>query len=253
MKFDSIIFDMDGVLVTNDSYNQAIIRTVDFVLQNIYGKKTSAGSKEIGAMKKITGFNNDWDVSFALIKLLKQEVKIDEFKREVLKITPGVRQSKKYKETKDIFQSYYLGEKIFKKVYSRQCPVIVKRGLIEFEEMLLEIKILESLSRKYKLAIATSRPRFEAIFAVRFQKITPKYISEKFIIAKEDCKREKPYPDPLLEAKKRIKAIKPVYIGDTINDVIAAKKAGMFSIYVGEEQIGDYKVKSVNELKEVLI
>ena len=46
---------------------------------------------------------------------------------------------------------------------------------------------------------------------------------------------------------KRIKSKQPIYIGDTINDVIAAKKAGMKSVFVGND-LGDYQIKNVNNL-----
>ncbi len=251
-KTDGIIFDMDGVLVTNDSYNQAIINTVNFMLKR-ERKSIKTDLEDINAMKKITGFNNDWDVSFALVKLLGKRVETKEFKKEVKLITPAIRKTVNYKYVKDVFQSFYRGKVIFKKVYKRNALFNINEGLIETETMLLDINILKNLSLKYKLAIATSRPRFEAIYAANFQKISPGIILEENIIAKEDCKREKPFPDPLMEAKKRMSVNNPIYVGDTINDVIAAKKAGMECMYVGKEKIGDYQINDVNNLKEIFL
>jgi HAD superfamily hydrolase (TIGR01548 family) len=222
-------------------------------MQKKLNKQLRASFKEIYAMKKIAGFNNDWDVSFALIDLLINDIGIEDFRKKVIMITPKIRKSGKYQEIKDIFQSYYLGFELFRKVYNRAPIIKINTGLITAEKKLLSIGILEQLSRKYKLAIATSRPRFEAVFATNYQEISPRIIDENFIIAKEDCKREKPFPDPLIEAAKRIRASKSVYIGDTVNDVIAAKKAGMISIYVGKETIGDYQVKSVNKIAGILL
>lgn len=135
----------------------------------------------------------------------------------------------------------------------RESPLNLNSGLMENEKMLIDINILNSLSSLYKLAIATSRPKFEALFAAKFQKITPEFISQYAIVAKEDCKKEKPNPDPLIEAQKRIDGKKSVYIGDTINDVIAAKKAGMFSIYIGTQNLGDMRFNNVNQIKEYLL
>jgi phosphoglycolate phosphatase-like HAD superfamily hydrolase len=45
----------------------------------------------------------------------------------------------------------------------------------------------------------------------------------------------------------------PVYIGDTINDVIAAKAAGMVSIYIGNENYGDITLTDISQLQEVLL
>lgn len=253
IECDSIIFDMDGVLISNDSYNLATIRTVEYFLSESEGTEVEVTTDEISAIKKIAGFNNDWDMSYALVYLLKRRIMLSNFKKQITKITPIIRRSVRYKTIKDIFQSYYLGKQLFQNIYKRQPPISNEKGLIEKEEILLEKKILESLMKKYKLAIATSRPRFEALFAARIQKISPTFIKEEYIVAKEDVKREKPSPDPLLEAKKRIKGKKSVYIGDTINDIIAAKKAGMLSIFIGKENLGDYQVSDVNKLKEVLL
>lgn len=236
---DSIIFDMDGVLVSNSSYCQAIKETVELFLFKKFGIKKIVNAKYIEAVKKIKGFNNDWDTSYALIKLLGAGNKIKQFPLQIEFVTPKIRKSRQYREIKDLFQSVYLGDKL--------------NGLITRELLLIEMELLKSLSERYPLGIATSRPKFEALFAVRNLKISPRFIKEEYIVAKEDCQKEKPYPDPLLEAKKRIKANKAVYIGDTINDVIAAQKAEMVCIYVGNENIGDYRVNKVNQIKELLL
>lgn len=52
------------------------------------------------------------------------------------------------------------------------------------------------------------------------------------IVAAEDVKRHKPNPDPLLKAAKKLR-VKPrdcAYIGDSIYDVIAAKRAKMLAL-----------------------
>lgn len=103
------------------------------------------------------------------------------------------------------------------------------------------------------MGIATSRPRQEALFTAFNLDITPQLIREDFIVAKEDAIREKPDPAPLVEAVKRLKSRNPIYIGDTINDVIAAQKAGMPSIFIGEKNLGDYQFTNVNQIQEILL
>lgn len=67
---------------------------------------------------------------------------------------------------RDIFQEWYLGEKIFKEVYTREPRLRGKKGLIEDEGPLLEINKIRStlnrLSNKgWVLGIATGRPLSE--------------------------------------------------------------------------------------------
>ncbi len=45
----------------------------------------------------------------------------------------------------------------------------------------------------------------------------------------------------------------PVYVGDTINDVIAAKKANIPCIFVGKGKLGDMQITDINNLQEVLL
>lgn len=253
-QYDSVIFDMDGVLVdVANSYRLAIKKTVETVLANQYDKNVTVMMSDIDAMKRIPGFNNDWDLSYALIKLLARGIEQGDFSRTTIALDWQTKNSTEYQSIKDIFQSYYLGEKLFIKIYKRKPPVSTSQGLIANETLLLDLSILQSLSKVYRLGIATSRPRFEALFALKNLGITPDFIDEDNIIAQEDSPREKPFPDPLLLAQKRLQSKSPVYIGDSINDLLAASKAGMPCIFVGTNQEADFQVTVTNQIKDILL
>lgn len=208
---DTVIFDVDGVLIdVSNSYRQAIIRTV----QKFSKKKIS--DKEINDIKAIPGFNNDWDVSYALSKGIRTPI-------------GKQRESKKYLQMKDYFQKIYLGE------------------LIENEQPLISKKTLEKLrSLGIGFGIVTSRPRVEALFVLRKFGIVPQYIKEENIIALEDCDEEKPSPKPVLLVKKMLGAANPVFIGDTESDRLSATGAGIRFVFCGKD------IPSVNQIFEVL-
>ncbi len=253
-KCDAIIFDMDGVLVdVSKSYRQAIKLTVEYVLQNKYDLKLKVASSEIETMKLIPGFNNDWDLSFALIELLAKRINQTDFKKNISALNEQIKKSADYLSAKDIFQSYYLGEKLFLELYQRPAPIIFKNGLIKNETLLLDLAILKKLSRKYKIGVATGRPKFEALFALRNLKLSPELIKERYAVGKEDAKREKPFPEPLLEAAKLLKSNKPIYIGDSVNDLVAAKAAKMPCIFVGKNLKADFIVDKTNQIKRILL
>jgi phosphoglycolate phosphatase-like HAD superfamily hydrolase len=67
---DCALFDVDGVLLdTRKSYNTAISKTVDFVIQHITGRSNLNGlvNQEIILKFRYTGgFNNDTDTSYAI-------------------------------------------------------------------------------------------------------------------------------------------------------------------------------------------
>ncbi len=252
-KFDAIIFDMDGVLIDESkSYRLAIEMTVNNFLEK-NGIKTKITQEEVRIIKSIPQFNNDWDVSFVLISLIEQCINIKDYINKVKPVTPQARKTKKYLQVKDIFQSYYLGEKLFRKIYNRSPTLFWKRGLNLSDSLLIDKTLLDFLVKEYKLGIATSRPRFEALFTAKNLNITPQFIKEEFIVTKEDALKEKPDPAPLLEIIKRIKAKNPIYIGDTINDVIATQKAGMPCIFIGEKNLGDYQFTNVNQIQEIFL
>lgn len=178
-----ILFDMDGVLIdVSNSYRLAIKKTAE------YFTNTEVNFKEINSYKKITGYNNDWDLTQAII--LKRGKKVP--KQEII----------------NKFQEYYLGKNF--------------NGLIKNEKWLANNKLIKELSKKYSLGIVTGRPRVEAKYALKTNNAT-KYFP--IIIAMEDVEKDKPNPQGILKALKLLNSKKGVYLGDTINDKKAAKRA----------------------------
>lgn len=249
-RVDGIIFDMDGVLIdVSRSYRLVIEKTVNYFLEKANIKKRVA-QKDISLIKTISGFNNDWDVSFALIQLVRTGIRKKDFIKHTKPLPLKTRDTKAYQEIKDIFQLFYLGSTLYKKTEQKEPPLTLK-GFIYDERCLISANLLDKLKNNFKLGIATSRPRKEALFAVQNFKLQ-KYFLEKYIIAQEDTKYEKPHPAPLLAAKTAMKALSPVYIGDSINDCIAAEKAHMPCVYIGNNKLGDYQIKTVNDIMEIL-
>lgn len=253
IKTDSIIFDMDGVLVdVSQSYRLAIEKTVNFFLVK-RGITAKATQKDVNALKGLVGFNNDWDTSFVLIDLLSKGVEKEKFSKMAKPLKLAVRKTREYQKMKDIFQTFYLGNLLFEKIEKRKAPLDGVDGFILKESCLISKKLLDKLlNMNLKLGIATSRPRQEALFAIKKFGLQ-KFFSKQCIITQEDTKREKPDPAPLLEAKGRLKAKNPIYIGDSLSDVLAASRAKMFCVYVGKEKLGDIQINNINQLLKVLL
>jgi HAD superfamily phosphatase len=226
LRKKAILFDMDGVLVdVNQSYRLTIKKTVE------YFTKQTVTNRDIQKLKEKSGFNNDWDLSEALI--LGRGVKISK---------NGVIQK---------FQSFYLGEKDTK-------------GLINNEKWLLPKKTLTNLSQKYSIGIVTGRPKAEALYILK------KFGVEKYfdtLIAMEDYPPSKAKPDPfsINLALKQLNCSAAVYLGDSLDDIIAAKRAGIQSIGIPppgnsskilnsllKKNGADIVLKNCNKLTEVL-
>ncbi len=230
-RIDALIWDMDGVIVdVTNSYREAIRQTAQYFLN----RKVS--NLEVQCIKAITGMNNDWDATYSLIKNIKDSSQIK-------------KNSTEYLEYKNYFQSIYLGEKLFNQCY-KKISQIKKDGLINAEKLFINSTMLDSLKRTYKkMGIATGRPRFEANYLLSKYKID-KYFDS--VICMEDTILHKPNPEPILEVIKKLEAKSTIYIGDSINDVEAAKSAGIKSIFIGSENLGDLNFINTNKLLNYL-
>jgi HAD superfamily hydrolase (TIGR01548 family) len=181
----ALIFDMDGVLVNvKDSYRLAIKKTAEFFL------KKQIEPEEIQKLKNSGGYNNDWDLTEALIKNNKVKVEKD-------KII-------------DKFQKYYLGKNF--------------KGFIKSEKWLLDKGVLTRLKSKYKLAILTGRPKKEAMYALKRFKVKDFF---EIVITMDDLPDDKQKPDPfgVQLVMKKLKVKDAIYFGDVVDDIIMASRA----------------------------
>jgi len=192
-----VLFDMDGVLVdVSGSYRRAIEETVYFFTGCEVNPVTIQRYKDQG------GFNDDW--------VLTHEI-VGDYGMEVTK-TRVVHE----------FQRRYRGENW--------------DGFIMEERPLVKTETLQELrDQGHLLGIVTGRPRAEAHWALdRFG--WRKFFSLLVPREKQDD-RTKPDPFPLLYALGILNAaglsIQPqesVYIGDSVDDMTAARAANMHAI-----------------------
>jgi histidinol-phosphate aminotransferase len=232
---ESIIFDMDGVLIdVTESYRQAIVLTANYLL----GKETIKAS-DVDEIKAIPGFNNDWDVTYVLYALAKQNRLKRDWSKIAKAMLPVDRKSQEFLQIFSVFQTYYLGSKMFIDTYKETPPFNYSNSLIAKEKCLIKPNFLKQLIKMgYKIAIATGRPKTEALEAIRLARLTS-YFSANNLVALEDVTLEKPSPEPLLLAQKIINAQKSIYVGDTQNDKIAAKAANMDFYFISTIRDGD--------------
>lgn len=213
MKADGVIFDIDGVLVdVSESYREAIRLSAGYVL----GREVDVG--EVDEIKRIPGMNNDWDAAYAIAKGLNSAEGIE-------------RESGEYEKVKAKFQELYLG------------------GLRDKEKILIREETLRELKgRGIALGIVTGRPREEALYVLR--EFIPEFFSGECIVAMEDCECEKPDPEPIKLAIRRMGCGSPVYVGDTISDKMAAENAGIPFVSVVEGLGADIRINDVNGILE---
>ncbi len=193
LRPQALLYDMDGVLVdVSRSYRKVIAKTAE------YFTKKGVSERDVQEIKQIGGYNNDWDATEALI--VKQGVKVEKSKI-IAK-----------------FQEYYLGKG-------------EKPGMIENERWMLARKKLEMLASRYALGIVTGRPRAEAEYALKAAGCEGIF---EVIVAMEDCPEGKSKPDPygIQLALRKMGRTQGIYVGDSGDDMKAAKAAGITGIGV---------------------
>src|SRR3989344_853460 len=150
----------------------------------------SVSPAEIQSYKNRGDLNNDWDLTEAIIK--------DKGKRIEKNLIIGR------------FQYYYNQFK-------------------ESEKWLFDRDILIELSKNYKLAILTGRPREEAYEPLKNNNVEGLFA---VVVAMEDVSRQKPDPEGLLKILGRYPGMEAYYFGDTIDDMKAAVSANVTPIGV---------------------
>jgi HAD superfamily hydrolase (TIGR01548 family) len=310
--FDALIFDMDGVLIdVFASYRAATRQTVQIYFETCLGLAPFAGDlvarEDIDAFKFAGGFNNDWDLTAALVKyflshiertrrfsgLLPEEQPRKRATQELLaflrdagtRIETTVEQLARQKDipaftravrdagggldavwrilgsrgdellfatgdpratnlVKRIFEEIYIGEEIFHAEYGEPPLIYHGDGLIRRETLIPNRQSLQSLNQLVPLGIATGRPRNQATFALRAYNIEKFFralvthednvdAAEKhFVATGQRVSFGKPHPFSLVYAARQIAPAKSrcAYIGDTLDDVRAAKAAGLIAI-----------------------
>ena len=336
---DAVIFDCDGVLIdVRNSCNKAITRAVTYIIEELIGNKFSEEliSKEtIYMFKKSGGFNNDWDLAYALLvciifnlpqnfqerfsqhvntnssennfgrllsfkkkfakkynfngiigtlkDALKQYAKIvdDSGIRRIEKelstlsnfdvLDTAIRQFLSYPGKvgesllTTIFEEMFCGPDLFKKIYKQESRIYKKRGLINYEHVIIYPETLNKLTSilgKANFGIASGRPYQLAKYTLNG--ILERFIS-KALVFLEDVEAaeskagrnnglgislKKPNPFSLIKSSEGLMPFKfALYIGDSIEDLVMVRKISKKNprfVFIGVYNNSDFKNEILN-------
>ncbi|RJQ33012.1 MAG: hypothetical protein C4562_01840 [Actinobacteria bacterium] len=250
---DGLVLDIDGVVLeVSESFRQCISQTTQYYFHQILkyqGQAKLIEPQETTLFKNAGGFNNDWDLTFAvclfyLVKTLKfDEKNVGILRRQAPFLQDWVRSlapggglkgakkslldnlSKKDKQQvlslwntaliKQIFQELFGGVDYCRRLYGFDPRYIKEKGLINKEEILIDKELLSPFWPK--VGILTGRTKEEVQIAV--EKITIiNQIDDDFIVYDDGNSMVKPHPDSLIKLSARMGLSRGVYIGDTVDD-----------------------------------
>ena len=290
-EIDSIVFDCDGVLVDiTNSYDLAIQRTTNYVLKEIANLKKfdPVTSKIIDGFKATGGFNDEVDLTYAAIISLAAANILNkngnQFIFDVIENADqtGIKSVEKFleslkvdfselKEKLDypgrheenllytIFDQIFYGPELYKKLFNKN-STFTEEGLIENDIVLIKKELLDKLKKKFgnKIAIVSGRGMKSIRYSLK--ELLDEFNVENSVFLEDELRElAKPNPDSLLRTFKGIGASHCLFVGDSMEDFIMARKATemgnkiTFCGIIGTSKFPDEKRKLFEEQKATLI
>ncbi len=255
-RVDAIVFDCDGVLIDiTKSYDMAIIKTARHVLEKIVKVDTliDVDFKIIDGFKSTGGFNDEVDLTYAAVISLAAAKKLGKdqtnFIFEVIRNSDstGIVSVEKYIEKQvdisgvkkqlsypgighesplsQIFDQLFYGPELYQKLFNRVSS-FSDPGLIEQDDVILDEVLIQRLQKKFgsKIAMVTGRGKESVGYSLKL--LLAKFdLSHSMFLEDEPRKLAKPNPQSLLSSIDGMKSISTIYVGDSMEDLIMAKKA----------------------------
>jgi len=254
-EIDAIIFDCDGVLIDiTKSYDLAIIKTTQYILKN-FAKIDDAidvDFKIIDGFKSTGGFNDEVDLTYAAIISLVAAKKLEkdqtDFVFDVIKNadSSGIISVEKYLENLvdisdikkqlsypgthkqnplyQIFDQLFYGPRLYQKLFKNPSKFF-ESGLIEQDDVILNNSLIEKLQKKFnsKVAMVTGRGKESVSYSLK--ELLEKFDLKNSIFLEDELRElAKPNPQPLLNSIKGMNSTSTLYVGDSMEDFIMAKK-----------------------------
>ena len=254
-KIDGIIFDCDGVLIDiTKSYDLTIIKTTQYVLEKFANITDSINVdfKIIDGFKSTGGFNDEVDLTYAAIISLVAAQKLEKNQTEFIfdvivnADSSGILSVEKYIENLidiseiknqlsypgthhqnplyQIFDQLFYGPKLYEKLFQNKSQ-FTEPGLIEQDDVILNESLLELLQKKFdsKITMVTGRGKESVSYSLKemLQKFN---LTNSVFLEDESRDLAKPNPKPLFDSIKGINSNVTLYVGDSMEDFIMAKK-----------------------------
>ena len=254
-SIDTIIFDCDGVLIDiTKSYDLAIVKTTQYVLEN-YSKiinSINVDFKIIDGFKSTGGFNDEVDLAYAAILSLVAAKKLQkdptEFIFDVIKNSDsnGIVTVEKYLQNQtdiseiknqlsypgthhdnplyQIFDQLFYGSELYKKLFDKDSK-FSEPGLIEQDDVIINNSLLELLEKRFnsKIAMVTGRGKESVNYSLK-ELLARFNLKNSVFLEDESRDLAKPNPKPLLDSIKGMNGTSTLYVGDSMEDLIMAKR-----------------------------
>ena len=254
--FDSIIFDCDGVLVDiTNSYDQTIVKTAKYVLETLakISDSIKIDFKIIDGFKSTGGFNDEVDLTYATIlsivaakKLKKDQTEfinlviknsdstgiksVETFLKNQVDISEIIEQLSYPGSHKDnilyqIFDQLFYGPELYSKLF-KNTSKFSESGLIENDIVIFNNDLSDKLENKFNKQISMVTGRGKESVKYSLKNLLEKFdLQNSMFLEDEPRELAKPNPQSLVKSITGMKSKSCLYVGDSMEDFIMAKKA----------------------------
>jgi len=290
-EFDSIIFDCDGVLIdVTKSYDTTINKTISYVLKEIADivADTPLTNEMLLKFKSTGGFNDEIDITYSGVlcyiaakKLKKNPTElildilnnaddtgiayIEGFLDKIDVDISDIKSRLNYPsvEKNDLihatFDQLFFGPELYEKIFQKKSKFSDK-GFIENDNVIVTSALIETLKKKFndKIAIVTGRG-LDAISSSLKEILNQFNVESSVFLEDESRDLAKPNPQSLIRAMKGLNSKNCLYVGDSMEDMILARKASelgfnaTFCGIYGSSKLPEMKKKLFTESAAPLI
>ena len=253
---DGIVFDCDGVLIDiTKSYDLTIDKTVKYVLEN-FSQITNCieiNSKIIDGFKSSGGFNDEVDLAYAAILSLVAATKLNKSQHEFIfdvifnADSSGILSVEKYLESTvdisdiknklsypgnhndnplyKIFDQIFYGPELYSKLFKRKSQ-FSEDGLIDNDVVILTQQLIQKLKSKFGKNITIVSGRGLESIRYSLESLLDEFdLKNSAFLEDESRELAKPNPESLVRSIKGMNCNHCIYVGDSMEDFIMAKKA----------------------------
>ena len=255
-KFDSIIFDCDGVLVDiRKSYDFAINKTISAIMKDLFDDDVSdiVNSKILYGLKSSGGFNDEVAVVYTVVMTLAASKKTNTpFQKLITDVIDNSNESgiisidnyfmksnidltemknkldynnlRKESYIHRIFNQLFYGPKLYQEIFDEQSS-FSERPLIDEDDIVLDNNLMSKLKNRFKEKISTVTGRGNCAFSYSMKDFLENF-DMKHSVFLEDRSMDlaKPNPNSLIESILGIDSKCSLYVGDSMEDLKMVEK-----------------------------
>ena len=255
-KFDSIIFDCDGVLVDiRNSYDHAINKTISAIMKELFNDEIGdiVTSKIHFGLKSVGGFNDEVAVVYAIVMTLVASKKSNiEFEKLIVDVINNANESginsidsyfkeknidvieikskldyensRKVSYIHKIFNKLFYGSKLYEEIFNEKSQ-FSEKPLIDLDSIVLDDNLISKLKNRFGSKVATVTGRGKFAFSYSMKNFLDNFDMENSVFLEDrPLNLAKPNPESLIETISKINSNCSLYIGDSMEDLLMVQK-----------------------------